>query len=121
MERTKAKVPGITIKTSMEKVGIRTIGIKTTGINNGTTKVKERTKVVNLNMETNELPQLRMPKLRVQAKPLINLNLRSQLCLLWKRWPREEVDVLRGLEDLEVLDLKLSKLCLMLRRPMKRC
>ena len=65
VERTKAKVPGITTKTKMEKVGTRTIGTKTTGINNGTTKAKERIKVVSLNMETNELQQLRMPKLRV--------------------------------------------------------
>ena len=82
VEKTKVKVLGIRIKTRMEKVGIQIIGIKVTGTNDGTTKVKERTKVVSLSMETNELQQLRIPKLRVQAKPRINLNLRSPPCLL---------------------------------------
>ena len=122
VEKTKVRVLGIGTRTSMGKVGIRTIGIKAIGISNGTTKVKERIKVVSLNMETSELQQLRIPKLRVQAKPLINLNLRSQLCLLWKRWPREHPGALRGREDLEVLDLReLSRLCPMLRKPMRRC
>ena len=82
VEKTKARAPGIKIKTRMEKVGIQTIGIKATGINDGTTKAKERIKVVSLSMEINESRQLRIPRLRVQAKPLINLNLRSQVCLL---------------------------------------
>ena len=81
VEKIKAKVRGIRLNTKVEKVGIRTIGTKATGISHGTTKAKERTKVVSLSMETNELRQLRIPKLKVQAKPRINLNLRSLLCL----------------------------------------
>ena len=56
--------------------------IKVTGTNNGTTKAKDRTKMVSLSMETNKLQQLRIPRLKVQAKPRINLNLRSPPCLL---------------------------------------
>ena len=63
VEKTKVKVLGIRIKTRMEKVRTRTIGIKVTGTSNGRTKAKERTKVVSLSMETNELQQLRIPKL----------------------------------------------------------
>ena len=81
VEKTKVKVLGTKIKAKVEKVGTRTIGIKATGTDNGTTKAKERTQVVSLSMEINELPQLRIPKLRVQTKPRISLNPRSLPCL----------------------------------------
>ena len=57
------------IKAKVEKVGTRTIGTKATGTDNGTTKAKERTQVVSLSMEINELPQLRIPKLRANQTP----------------------------------------------------
>ena len=87
VERTKVKDLGIKIR--VEKAGTLTSGIKVIGINNGATKVKEKIKVVSLNMETNELQQLRIPKPSVQTKSLNNLSPRSRLCLLWKIWPRE--------------------------------
>jgi len=100
VERTKVKDLGIKIK--MEKVGTLTNGIKASGISNGIEK--KRIKVVSLNMETNELQRLRILKPRVPSKPLNNLSPRSQLCLLWKRWQIEVRDVLKGLEDLQVID-----------------
>ena len=96
-EKTKVKDPGT--KTRMAKVGTLTSGIRTIGTNNGTIKEKERIKVVSLNMETNELQLLRIPKLRVQVKPHINQSPRSQLCLLWKRWQKEARGNLIGLID----------------------
>ena len=73
-------------KTIMVKVGTLTNGIRTVGTSNGTTKAKEKTKVVSLNKETNELQLLRIPKLRVQAKPYINLSPRS-----WPLFALEEL------------------------------